>query len=267
MSLINNKIFYNKLVKEMQICEGDTVYLASDLIKIIIYLKIKKKPFNPNDIINSILNVIGKDGTLIIPSFNWDFCQGKPYDIINSPAQTGSLANFVLKNRVEFSRTTHPIYSFLITGKYKETLISYNNICGFNFDSPFDFFFKNNIKLVSLGTPPSESFSILHYFEQKANVEYRFVKKFKSQYIDINGKKSLKTYSAFVRKLKYKKRRDYDISFWNELERQKILFISQYKNIPLSMLKAKKAGNIMLKDLLSLRKYYPEKIKQKFRPY
>ena len=144
-------------------------------------------------------------------------------------------------------------------------MISCNNICGFNFDSPFDFFFKNNIKLVSLGTPPSESFTILHYFEQKANVEYRFVKKFKSQYIDINGKKSLKTYSAFVRKLKYKKRRDYDSSFWHELERKKILFISQYKNISFSILKAKKAGNIIFKDLLNQRKYYPEKIKQKFR--
>lgn len=263
MSLINNKVFYKTLVKEMQIYEGDTVYLASDLIKIILYLKIKKTTFDPNDIINYILNVLGSNGTLIIPAFNWDFCKGKPYDIVNSRAQTGSLANFILKNRVEFSRTTHPIYSFLITGKYKEKLISYNNTCGFNFDSPFDFFFKNNIKLVSLGTPPSESFSIIHYFEQKANVEYRFVKKFKSQYIDMNGKKSLKTYSAFVRKLKYKKRRTYDISFWHELERKKILFISKYKNIPLSMIKAKKAGNIILKDLLTLRKYYPEKIKQK----
>ena len=98
--LSKTKIFYNTLVKKMHIFEGDTVYLASDLIKIIFYLKINKKPFDPNDIINSILNVIGTNGTLIIPSFNWDFCQGKPYDIINSPAQTGSLANFVLKNRV-----------------------------------------------------------------------------------------------------------------------------------------------------------------------
>ena len=125
------------------------------------------------------------------------------------------------------------------------------------------FFFKNNIKLVSLGTPPSESFSILHYFEQKANVEYRFVKKFKSKYIDINKKTTLKTYSAFVRKLKYKKRRDYNISFWNDLEKKKILFISKYKNIPISMLTSKRAGNLILKDLLNLRKYYPEKIRQK----
>ena len=262
MSSTNNKKFYNSLVKKMQINEGDIVYLASDLIKIILYFKIKKRLFDPNDLINSLLDVIGKNGTLIIPSFNWDFCKKKPYDIINSRAQTGSLANFVLKNRVDFSRTTHPIYSFLVTGRYKETLISYNNVCGFNYDSPFDFFYKKNIKLVSLGTPPSESFSIIHYFEQKVNVEYRFVKKFKSKYKDKNGKNSLKTYSAFVRKLKYKKRRDYDISFWNELERRKVLFISEYKNIPLSMLTAKKAGNIILKDLLSLRKYYPEKIKQ-----
>ena len=136
-----NKIFYDTLVKKMQIYAGDAVYLASDLIRIIIYLKTKKKAFVPNDLVNSILKVIGKDGTLIIPSFNWDFCKGKPYDIINSRAQTGALANYILKNRADFSRTTHPIYSFLITGKYKEKLINYNNICGFSSDSPFDFFF------------------------------------------------------------------------------------------------------------------------------
>ena len=75
------------------------------------------------------------------------------------------------------------------------------------------FFLKKNIKLISLGTPPSESFSIIHYFEQKANVEYRYKKNFKANYIDRNNTNSFKTYSAFVRKLKYKKRRDYDDSF------------------------------------------------------
>ena len=73
--LINNKIFYNTLVKKMHIYEGDIVYLASDLIKIIIHLKIEKKAFDPNDLINTILKAIGKNGTLIIPSFNWDFCE------------------------------------------------------------------------------------------------------------------------------------------------------------------------------------------------
>ena len=40
MSLTNNKKFYNSLVKKMQINEGDIVYLASNLIKIILYFKI-----------------------------------------------------------------------------------------------------------------------------------------------------------------------------------------------------------------------------------
>ncbi len=255
--------FFSYLVKTMRINQGDIVYLASDLMQIMIYLKNKNKTFKPNILINSILNTLGSKGTLIIPSYNWDFCKGIAYDISKSRAQTGSLANFILKNRKDFSRTSHPIYSFLVAGRYKKLLLSYNNTCGFDIDSPFNFFFEKNIKLVSLGTPPSESFSIIHYFEQKANVEYRYKKNFKANYIDINNVTSFKTYSAFVRKLKYKKRRDYDDSFWELLRKKNILFLYEYKNISISMLYAKEAGKIMLKDLVRKRKYYPEKIKQK----
>ena len=40
------------------------------------------------------------------------------------------------------------------------------------------------------------------------------------------------------------------IVFWKLLKKKKILFLSVYKNISISMLYAKDAGNIMLKDLL-----------------
>ena len=112
--------FFSNLVKTMRINQGDIVYLASDLMQIMIYLKNKNKTFKPNILINSILNTLGSKGTLIIPSYNWDFCKGIAYDILKSRAQTGSLANFVLKNRKDFSRTSHPIYSFLVTGRYKK---------------------------------------------------------------------------------------------------------------------------------------------------
>ena len=255
--------FFSNLVKTMRIKQGDIVYLASDLVPILIFLKNKNKIFNPDDLVNSILNALGSKGTLIIPSFNWNFCKGIAYDVLKSRAQTGSLANFILKNRKDFSRTSHPIYSFLVSGRYKELLLSYNNTCGFDIDSPFNFFFEKNIKLISLGTPPSESFSIIHYFEQKANLEYRYKKNFKANYIDTNHVTSFKTYSAFVRKLKYKKRRDYDDSFWKLLKKKNILFLYEYENISISTLYAKEAGNIILKDLLRKRKYYPEKIKQR----
>ena len=114
--------FFSNLVKTMRIKQGDIVYLASDLVPILIFLKNKNKTFKPNDLINSILNTLGSQGTLIIPSYNWDFCKGIAYDILKSRAQTGSLANFILKNRKDFSRTSHPIYSFLVAGRYKKLL-------------------------------------------------------------------------------------------------------------------------------------------------
>ena len=31
-------------------------------------------------------------GTLVMPAFNFDFCESKPFDRENSPAQTGALS-------------------------------------------------------------------------------------------------------------------------------------------------------------------------------
>ena len=86
----------------------------------------------------------------------------------------------------------------------------------------FDFLYKNNAKIITIGTPIKDGLTIIHYFEAKAKVEYRFHKYFKSNYIDIKGKSSIRNYSIYVKYLKAKKP-DYSKSFWEYLEKQNLL--------------------------------------------
>lgn len=84
--------------------------------------------------------------------FNWDFCRGIAYDILKSKTQTGALGNIALK-RSDFRRTKHPIYSFAVVGKFQNELVALENKGAFDSNSPFNFMYKNNAKMIIVNLP------------------------------------------------------------------------------------------------------------------
>ena len=108
---ISNRVFLNGI-------EYDQVYLPScfDIKKILIHYKKQKEKLNPNLILDSVLSKIGDDGTLLLPTFNWDFCNGKEFNYFKTPSKSGSLTKVAL-SRNDFIRTKNPIYSFAVSGK------------------------------------------------------------------------------------------------------------------------------------------------------
>ena len=245
---------YKELIKQLNINKDDIVLLCSDIIKLIILFKNNKNVFDANRFINSIINEIGVNGTLIFPTYNWGYCRGETFDIRNSRSEVGSLSNAALK-RKDFARTQHPIYSFAVYGKYKNYLCKLENKRGFGKNSPFNFFYKNNAKIITIGTPIKDGLTIIHYFEAKAKVKYRFHKYFKSNYIDIKGESSTRNYSIYVKYLKYKKP-DYSKFFWEYLEKQNLLKRGSYHDIKYSIINIKKTGDILYSDLTNERKFY-----------
>ena len=180
--------------------KGDIVLMHSDVKKTCLLLK---KDFRSckdtiNFVIDTVLETIGDEGTLLIPTFNWDFCEGKPFDYKNSPAQTGALPNVVLK-RKDFKRTKHPIYSFAVKGKLQEEFLACDNVSAYSIDSPFGLLWKLDGKIVLWDVSYQNSFTFVHFVEQMHNVHYRYEKFFTAPYIDEKGNSELKTYSMFVR--------------------------------------------------------------------
>jgi len=187
---------FQDLFNRLGIQKGDILYVFSDTVRLLWVLKKYEGSADLNIVINALQNAVGDEGTLLFPTFNWDFCQGLPFDYHKTPSMTGSLGSTALK-RKDFKRTKHPIYSFAVWGKHADFLYSLENTDSFGEGSPFDFLYKEGGKHVSIDTWASITFQ--HYVEQCVGVCYRFLKNFTSTYIDENSISETKTYSMHVR--------------------------------------------------------------------
>ncbi len=196
-----NNIECEDIVSNLDLNKNDIVYVCSDIREILIDAKKNKIKFNLDDFIDSIIKKIGSGGTILFPTFNWGFCKNKTFDYIKTPSQCGSLSNHALK-RKDFKRTKHPIYSFSVWGKDQQKLIDMDNTSSWDESSPFYYLFRKKAKNLFIGLDYKNGFTMDHYFEQKNNVEYRYHKDFRANYIDKEGKIEKKTYSMFVRDIK-----------------------------------------------------------------
>ena len=68
--------------KESGIEKGDTVLLHSSLSGFLRNYKSNGILISPNDILESFIISAGEKGTLIFPTYNFDFTKGKIFDII-----------------------------------------------------------------------------------------------------------------------------------------------------------------------------------------
>ncbi len=194
-------VSYDEIVKKIEdIKEGDIVYVVSDVLALSIVSKEAKVKFDINKFIDSILEKVGEEGTVLIPTFNWGFCKGETFDIKKTVSKTGALGNAALK-RSDFKRSKHPMYSFAIWGKDKEILTTMDYKEGFGEGSIFEYLYEKKAKAFVIGLPTLSGLTFIHYVEQCVGVPYRYSKDFTANYIDENGCESQKTYAMYVRDL------------------------------------------------------------------
>lgn len=180
--------------------KGDKVLLHSNL-KYLFRLLLKKKiNFNINNIADIILEFLGPNGTLILPTFNFDFCKGESFSFLNSKSQMGILSE-ILRSRCKLNRTWHPVYSFSLHGNIPVEELKKNNYSAYGKDSIFNWLFVNNGKISIIDLPDQQSMTFYHYVEEIMNVDWRFFKDFFGIYEDFNGNKKNVTAKIFVRKI------------------------------------------------------------------
>ena len=138
----------------------------------------------PQTVIDSILEIIGNSGTLIVPTFNFDFCEKDPvFDIINTPSKMGIITELV-RNNPNSIRTKDPVYSFSILGKYAKELSQNYVDDSYGKNSIFAKLREFNGKIMIIGLPYTNSMTFFHHVEEMQEVEYRFTKEFHGKYIN-----------------------------------------------------------------------------------
>jgi aminopeptidase-like protein/aminoglycoside N3'-acetyltransferase len=182
--------------RSLGMTDGDTIFVHSA------YSTLGRAPGGveggPATVNEAILEVVGPEGTLIQPTFNYDFLKGVPWDIRITPSQMGVLTE-LLRVDPRAKRMFHPIYSMAAIGKYADELAAHRTTDCFGETTIFKKFRDWNAKVLVLGLPYSKSFTFLHHCEQAAEVDYRFLKEFKGIAIDFNGKPHEVTYTMLVR--------------------------------------------------------------------
>ena len=180
--------------------KGEMLLLHSNLFRLIYQCKKIDKKADIPDIFESLISALGSDGTLIFPTFNFQFIKEKKFDYIDSKSEMGPLSEFA-RTKIKSIRTKHPVYSFCVYGKNKSLFSNIDNISAFSKHSPFDLLKKYNGKIGILDLDDQRSMTYYHYIEELNEVHYRFHKKFSGIYVGPDRIQEKKTYEIFVRNL------------------------------------------------------------------
>lgn len=181
--------------------QGDLVYVISDVLELAKVTRNNGEKFDAKDFLSTLIHKVGKEGTVVIPTFNWDFCEGKTFDYNKTSGKTGALGNAALKDE-RFKRTKHPIYSFAVCGRGQEDICSIDTEDSFGESTVFGYLYRNNAKAFVIGLNALEGLTMVHYVEQIIGVPYRYFKTFEGKYIDEQGAEQIKRASMYVRDLK-----------------------------------------------------------------
>lgn len=188
------------LFKSLGIKKNDNIIIHSNSAGIFQYKNTEKHNLY-NKFFKSIKDSVGAKGTILIPTYNYDFARGKLFDKEKSESQVGSFGNYLLKKYYK-NRSDEPIFNHLIFGRLKKKLMNCKLNEAFGDESIFAMMEKFKFKIICFCCSPN-NITFLHYIEKLANVKYRYNKIFKG-YILKNKRKTKIKLNYFARKTKKK---------------------------------------------------------------
>jgi aminoglycoside 3-N-acetyltransferase len=171
---------------------GDTLLVHSS------YKSLGGVDGGPQTVIDALLAVLGTAGTLIMPTFNFDFCKGEPWDTRITPSHMGAITNMV-REHPEARRVFHPIYSFAVLGKGAEFLTRERYKSSYERKSLFGKLRELDGKIMIVGLSYTNSMTFFHHVEEMEGVDYRYMKAFTGLITDENGKTYEDTFTMLVR--------------------------------------------------------------------
>lgn len=147
--------------------------------------------------LQAIQQVIGPQGTIAVPTFNFGFARGERYDPQTTPSQGMGVFSEYVRQQPDARRTTHPMQSLAVLGGCAAELAQLDTPGAFDKDSAFERMLQLNFKLLLLGADIQYT-AMVHYSEQRAHVPYRYWKSFSGETLTPQGWQA-RTYRMFVR--------------------------------------------------------------------
>ncbi len=149
--------------------------------------------------LDALQSILGPQGTIAVPTFNFSFARGERYDPDQTPSVgMGAFAEYV-RQRPEARRTHHPMQSVAVIGFHADDLAERDTLSAFDSGSAFERLLELNFKVLLAGTG-MRAVALVHYAEQRARVPYRYWKTFQGEVRQSSGWVE-RTYHMYVRDL------------------------------------------------------------------
>ena len=126
-------------------------------------------------ILGAFQDVIGEEGTLVVPTFSYSFCNNQPFDPDNTPSTCGMFTE-LLSLHPDAHRSQDPIFSVAALGNQAEELTADVPVECFGRGSFWDRFLAADGVFCNLNLDAGSTF--VHFIERCLNVPYRYDKLF-----------------------------------------------------------------------------------------
>lgn len=199
-----------KALKECQIFPGDTLLIHSALFNLGLLEHVSAKDLCET-LYQYFIEYLGEDGTLLIPTFFYDYARhGTPYDIQTSPPDK-HLGAFVqhIGLRQGMLRSINPIFNVSGIGPNAEYVCKGDTAAAFGANSPWDRMTDINAKILGFGSRFIHSCTYMMYVEQRVGSPHMYNKIYTAPIFD-GDKKIDKLVTAFVRFLDFNIQHDFN---------------------------------------------------------
>jgi aminoglycoside 3-N-acetyltransferase len=171
-------------LRAVEVMSGATIAVHSSLMHL---GRLEGVPANrsPERIVDVILEVLGPDGTLVVPASNWDYGRhGVPFDLQSTPSakDLGVVPRHVLE-RPDVVRSLNPTFNLAMIGARAAWLAGGSNGHAFGYDSAWDRLYRLDATMVFLGCDLN-AMSFSRYMEMRYGVPYLYNKLFDTPVID-----------------------------------------------------------------------------------
>lgn len=184
---------------QVRVGPGATVQLMADLTRSAWRARRAGSDFSGDELINAFLSALGPQGTLLIPTFDFDLRNGDRFDVRRTRSLSGALASIAL-SRDDVRRTPNPLHSFAVFGASAQQLAGTDNRSSFGEDSPFGHLHRSNGILVAFDLPLNDAFTYVHHVEESEKVPYRRWEDRRIKYTDARGRTRWRTYKLYAKR-------------------------------------------------------------------
>lgn len=128
-----------------------------------------------NKFFQAIIDFIGDEGTLVVPTFTYSFCHGELFDLYETKTKCGIFPEYVRKIPGAI-RSADPNFSIAAYGANKYLFTEHVVNESFGKDSFWERFMNADGKIMCMNYDCGSTF--VHYAERQNNVTYRYNKAF-----------------------------------------------------------------------------------------